>query len=133
MDKSNNAGGVGGGGGGGGESAMAAGVKRIIVKRNVGAGSPRSQSPARANGNAANAKVLLSENQQQQQNSSLSRSNSRKAEQSPYRRNPMNEVDPNSLACPQSTSNNSSSRVQNLAKKGIEAEANEVFTYYYLA
>ncbi|XP_014502688.1 uncharacterized protein At1g65710 [Vigna radiata var. radiata] len=87
MDKSNNC---------GGES----GTKRVTVKRNVGdvgsrgAASPRAQSPARVNGNVANAKVL-SENQQHQQ-PSLSRNNSsRKAEQSPYRRNPLSEVDTN--------------------------------------
>ncbi|KAM7278005.1 hypothetical protein ACFE04_005139 [Oxalis oulophora] len=70
-------------------------IKRISVKRNVGGGSseggtrtaasPRSQSPARAN---------------QQSQPSLSRSNSRKAEHSPYRRNPLSEIDPNSLAYP---------------------------------
>ncbi|KAM7278248.1 hypothetical protein ACFE04_005382 [Oxalis oulophora] len=70
-------------------------IKRISVKRNVGgsgseggtrtAASPRSQSPARAN---------------QQSQPSLSRSNSRKAEHSPYRRNPLSEIDPNSLAYP---------------------------------
>ncbi|XP_027938903.1 uncharacterized protein At1g65710-like [Vigna unguiculata] len=80
MDKSNNC---------GGES----GTKRITVKRNVGdvgsrgSASPRAQSPARVK--------ALSENQQQQQ-PSLSRNNSsRKAEQSPYRRNPLGEVDTN--------------------------------------
>ncbi|KAJ1386978.1 hypothetical protein SESBI_40371 [Sesbania bispinosa] len=125
MDKSNN--------GGGGETAAATGIKRITVKRNVGdcgmagsrsAASPRSQSPARANGNAPNAK-LLCENQQQQP--SLSRNNSsRKTEHSPYRRNPLSEVDPNSLAYPQSNStNNSSSKVQNKPKKEIEAETNQ--------
>ncbi|TKY56633.1 hypothetical protein E2542_SST21079 [Spatholobus suberectus] len=88
MDKSNNC---------GGES----GTKRTTVKRNVGdvgsrsAASPRAQSPARVNGNVASAKVL-GENQQHQQ-PSLSRNNSsRKAEQSPYRRNPLSEVDTNS-------------------------------------
>ncbi|KAF5749969.1 hypothetical protein HS088_TW03G00297 [Tripterygium wilfordii] len=80
----------------GGESAA---IKRTLVKRNVGGeaatrgvASPRSQSPARAN---------AKENQQQQP--SLSRSSSRKAEQSPYRRNPLSEIDPNSLAYPQSS------------------------------
>ncbi|XP_054796450.1 uncharacterized protein At1g65710 [Prosopis cineraria] len=103
MDKSNN--------GGGGES----GVKRISVKRNVGdsgmvgsrtAASPRSQSPARANGNgtAANSKTLGESNAQQQP--SLSRNSSRKADQSPYRRNPLSEIDPNFLAYPQSANNN---------------------------
>nr|KYP71570.1 hypothetical protein KK1_010835 [Cajanus cajan] len=89
MDKSNNC--------GGGES----GTKRKTVKRNVGdvgsrgAASPRAQSPARVNGNVASAKVL-SENQHHQQQPSLSRNNSsRKAELSPYRRNPLSEVDTN--------------------------------------
>ncbi|KFK41016.1 hypothetical protein AALP_AA2G074300 [Arabis alpina] len=53
-------------------------IKRITVKRNIGeacrtAASPRSKSP------------------------SLSRSSSRKAEQSPYRRNPLGEIDQNSI------------------------------------
>ncbi|KAJ6984019.1 LOW QUALITY PROTEIN: hypothetical protein NC653_022284 [Populus alba x Populus x berolinensis] len=69
-------------------------TKRISVKRNVGeaavagsrtAASPRSQSPARANAKTSN------ENNQQP---CLSRSNSRKADQSPYRRNPLSEIDP---------------------------------------
>lgn len=60
-------------------------IKRITVKRNIGdacriAASPRSKSPARAGNNVP----------------SLSRSNSRKAEQSPYRRNPLGEIDQNS-------------------------------------
>ncbi|TKY47310.1 hypothetical protein E2542_SST29370 [Spatholobus suberectus] len=105
MDKSNN--------NGGGESAATTGIKRITVKRNVGAASPRSQSPARANGNAANANKAFNENQQQP---SLSRNSSRKAEQSPYKRNPPSEVEPNSLAYPHSTPNNNSSRVQNRPK-----------------
>lgn len=107
MDKSNN----GGGGGGGGESAT--GIKRISVKRNAGAeagsrgaASPRSQSPARPN------------NQQP----SLSRSSSRKAEHSPYRRNPLSEIDPNSLAYPQQ--HNNSSKVQNRNKKETEDSTN---------
>ncbi|OIW16112.1 hypothetical protein TanjilG_18827 [Lupinus angustifolius] len=94
------------------------GVKRVTMKRN-GAGegsrsaaSPRSQSPARANGNA---------NQQH----SLSRNNSgRKAEQSPYRRNPLSEIDPNSLAYSQSNINNSGNKVQNKTKR--ENEANQI-------
>ncbi|MBA0741879.1 hypothetical protein Gogos_015000, partial [Gossypium gossypioides] len=83
-------------------------IKRISVKRNVGeagvvgvsrsAASPRSQSPARTN----NAKGC-NENQQQP---TLSRSSSRKAEHSPYRRNPLSEIDPNSLAYPQSAATN---------------------------
>ncbi|XP_030508544.2 uncharacterized protein At1g65710 [Cannabis sativa] len=97
MDKSNNL-----------DSSAAATVKRISVKRNVtdagaasrGAASPRSQSPARANGNAA--KASASNDQQQP---SLSRNSSRKAEHSPYRRNPLSEIDPNSLAYPHTTNN----------------------------
>lgn len=95
MDKSNNV----TGSCGGNDSATATAVKRISVKRNVGeptamagsrvASSPRSQSPARNNGNAR----ASDENQQQQP--SLSRSSSRKAEQSPYRRNPLSEIDTN--------------------------------------
>lgn len=74
-------------------------VKRVLVKRNVG--SPRSQSPARAvsparahspargganhgNGNVGG-------------QATLSRNGSRKAEHSPYRRTPLNEIDVNSL------------------------------------
>ncbi|KAK7385643.1 hypothetical protein VNO78_31397 [Psophocarpus tetragonolobus] len=88
MDKSNNC---------GGES----GTKRIVVKRNVGdvgsrgAASPRTQSPARVNGNVARDNRVLSENQQHQQPSLSRNTSSRKAEQSPYRRNPLSEVDTN--------------------------------------
>ncbi|XP_076894534.1 uncharacterized protein At1g65710-like [Bidens hawaiensis] len=80
---------------GGGE---AGGVKRIQVKRNAGdavsgavgtrtAASPRARSPR------TNLQVL-NENQNPQ-SVTLSRSNSRKAEQSPYRRNPLGEIDTN--------------------------------------
>ncbi|KAL3527373.1 hypothetical protein ACH5RR_012029 [Cinchona calisaya] len=97
MDKSNNV--------GGSEVVSTSAVKRIQVKRNAGAGgdgnvvggrtataSPRARSPARTN-----VKVLTdNQNQsQQQQPGSLSRSNSRKAEHSPYRRNPLSEIDTN--------------------------------------
>ncbi|OMO92448.1 hypothetical protein CCACVL1_06853 [Corchorus capsularis] len=100
-------------GGGGIEAATstANAIKRISVKRNaacdaavgVGVGSrsaasPRSQSPARTNPNP-------NSNQQQP---TLSRSSSRKAEHSPYRRNPLSEIDPNSLAYPQSAANKTS-------------------------
>ncbi|KAJ7959983.1 serine/arginine repetitive matrix protein 2-like [Quillaja saponaria] len=112
MDKNNN--------GGGGESAITSCIKRISVKRNVGdtgmvgsrsAASPRSQSPARTDGK------LSSDNQQQQP--SLSRNSSRKAEHSPYRRIPLSEIDPNTLAYPQ-PSNNNSSKVQNGTKRELE-------------
>ncbi|KAI5434809.1 uncharacterized protein At1g65710 isoform X1 [Lathyrus oleraceus] len=102
MDKSNN-------GSGGGDSG-----KRVNVKRNIA--SPRSMSPARVNGNGMNQNL-------QQQQPSLSRSNSaRKTEVSPFRRNPLSEVDPNSLAYPQSNANNGGSKVQIKHKKEIEAE-----------
>ncbi|XP_011048774.1 PREDICTED: uncharacterized protein LOC105142708 [Populus euphratica] len=87
VDKSNN----------GVEPQATAGIKRISVKRNVGEAaltcsrtvtSPRSKSPARTNAKTSN------ENNQQP---SLSRSNSRKADHSPYRRNPLSEIDLNSL------------------------------------
>ncbi|KAM7523916.1 hypothetical protein LguiA_013818 [Lonicera macranthoides] len=85
MDKSNN---------GGVEGLAGGGVKRIQVKRNVGevaaagcrtAASPRSRSPAGTNIKASNENQPLT----------LSRSNSRKAEHSPYRRNPLSEIDNN--------------------------------------
>ncbi|KAG6719420.1 hypothetical protein I3842_03G004700 [Carya illinoinensis] len=120
MDKSNN--------GGGGESTTATAVKRISVRRNVsseavtqgarGAASPRSQSPARAN-----AQTKISNDNQQQQ--SLSRSSSRKAEHSPCRRNPLSEIDPNTLAYPQ-PHNNASGKVLNRNKKDNEGEGGMV-------
>ena len=75
------------------------------MKRNAGGGgdaavgartaaSPRARSPIRGN-----VKVLNeSQNQNQQQSMSLSRSNFRKAEHSPYRRNPSSEIDTNVVA-----------------------------------
>ncbi|XP_045820151.1 uncharacterized protein At1g65710-like [Trifolium pratense] len=108
MDKSYN------NGCGGGESAAAtARIRRITVRRNVG--SPRSQSPARANGNAVN----------QQQELSFSRNSSRKKEESPYRRNPLSELESNYLAIPHSTANSNSSWVQNRSKKEVETEDNQ--------
>ncbi|CAH1437057.1 unnamed protein product [Lactuca virosa] len=92
TDKSNNPGGV---------EVVAGGVKKIQVKRNAGealgsrtAASPRSKSPARAN------LRVLNENQNQQP-LTLSRSNSRKAEHSPYRRNPLAEIDTNAAGSDQ--------------------------------
>lgn len=122
MDKSNNAAPAG-------ESAPGTSVKRISVRRNAGgdaamagsrgAASPRSQSPARANGKTSN------DNQQP----SLSRSSSRKAEHSPYRRNPLSEIDPNSLAFSQPPNNNS--KVQNRNKRETEEGIvlNQVIAY----
>ncbi|XP_009139704.1 uncharacterized protein At1g65710 isoform X1 [Brassica rapa] len=68
-------------------NAAEASIKRVAVKRHVA--SPRSQSPARA---------------QSPQRSNAQPSPSklrRKTEHSPYRRNPLGEIDPNSLAYPQ--------------------------------
>ncbi|KNA24738.1 hypothetical protein SOVF_013200 isoform A [Spinacia oleracea] len=72
-------------------------VKRVLVKRNVG--SPRSQSPARAHSPVRGVNQGNGNGQQQQQPVavSLSRNGSRKAEHSPYRRTPLNEIDINSL------------------------------------
>lgn len=98
MDKSNNA-------EGGPETISGAAVKRIQVKRNAGsdaasgtrtAASPRARSPARTSVRASNDNQNVNLIQiQQQQPVSLSRSNSRKAEHSPYRRNPLGEIDTN--------------------------------------
>ncbi|XP_062107716.1 uncharacterized protein At1g65710-like [Humulus lupulus] len=121
MDKSNNL------------DSSAATVKRILVKRNVsdtgaasrGAASPRSQSPARANGNGASAKAAASNEQQQQP--SLSRNSSRKAEHSPYRRNPLSEIDPNSLAYPNTTNNNrQQTKTKPRETDGITDDPNQV-------
>lgn len=89
VDKSN---------GGGDPPESQATVKRISVKRNAGephaasrgAASPRSQSPARQMSGGVG-RQQNSENQQP----SLSRNSSRKAEHSPYRRNPLGEIDTN--------------------------------------
>ncbi|KAK6914978.1 hypothetical protein RJ641_020095 [Dillenia turbinata] len=81
-------------------------VRRISVKRNVG--SPRSQSPAKV------AAAIAASNEKQP---SLSRSNSRKAEQSPYRRNPMGEIDQNNNSYKGSTVVNKVQR-----SKDVEAD-----------
>ncbi|XP_021735884.1 uncharacterized protein At1g65710-like isoform X2 [Chenopodium quinoa] len=76
-------------------------VKRVLVKRNVG--SPRSQSPARAISPARASSPVRGGNQgngggqQQPVSAPLSRNGSRKAEHSPFRRTPLNEIDINSL------------------------------------
>ncbi|CAA3014573.1 Hypothetical predicted protein [Olea europaea subsp. europaea] len=96
MDKSNNA--APGGGGGGSEPNSTTAIKKIQEKRTAvgdsavgsrSAASPRNRSPARGNVRGSN------DNSSQNQPVSLSRSNSRKAEQSPYRRNPLSEIDTN--------------------------------------
>ncbi|KAG1355166.1 putative serine/arginine repetitive matrix protein 1 [Cocos nucifera] len=83
-----------GGAGAKGVSSAAA-SKRGSEARGLRSASPRSRSPANttrmANENAVH------HNAQPSQPQSLSRSSSRKAEQSPYRRNPMAEIDENSL------------------------------------
>ncbi|KAL2504451.1 Uncharacterized protein Adt_20072 [Abeliophyllum distichum] len=99
MDKSNNA---GPGGGGSSEPNSTTATKRVQVKRTAGgdsavgsksAASPRARSPAGANVKGSNENQNV--NSSQNQPVSLSRSNSRKAEQSPYRRNPLSEIDTN--------------------------------------
>lgn len=66
-------------------------IQRIQVKRNVGAASPRarsrSRSPAKLNSKASNENMNF-----QQQPLNLSRSNSRKKEDSPFKRNPSSEI-----------------------------------------
>ncbi|KAL6911740.1 hypothetical protein ACP4OV_000545 [Aristida adscensionis] len=59
--------------------------------------SPRSSSPARVAVVAANENAVAGQGQTVGHTPTLSRSSSRKAEQSPYRRNPMAELDENSL------------------------------------
>ncbi|KAK2652767.1 hypothetical protein Ddye_012623 [Dipteronia dyeriana] len=104
MDKSNNS---------NEPSANANGIiNRISVKRN--AASPRSQSPARSNANL----TVKSSNENQQQ-PSLSRSSSRKAEHSPYRRNPLSEIDPNSLAYPTTNANRGQNRNREIEGDGV--------------
>ncbi|XP_022759982.1 uncharacterized protein At1g65710 [Durio zibethinus] len=112
-------------------------IKRISVKRNVGVGeaavgvgsrtaaSPRSQSPARTNPNANNVKGCNENQQQNQQQPTLSRSSSRKAEHSPYRRNPLSEIDPNSLAYPQSAANKNSCCI-NKGQGGMKESTNVI-------
>ncbi|KAJ8544733.1 hypothetical protein K7X08_017316 [Anisodus acutangulus] len=67
-----------------------AGIQRIQVKRNVGVASPRarSRSPAKANSKAANENMNF-----QQQPLYLSRCNSRKKDDSPFKRKPSSEID----------------------------------------
>jgi hypothetical protein len=115
VDKSNN----------GVEPQATAGIRRISVKRNVGeaaltcsrmVASPSSKSPARTNAKTSN------ENNQQP---SLSRSNSRKADQSPYRRNPLSEIDLNSLQYSQPPANKATCTSNNRARirnKDIEGQ-----------
>ncbi|GFQ07445.1 uncharacterized protein at1g65710 [Phtheirospermum japonicum] len=91
-------------------------VKRIQVKRNV---SPRARSPA--------ARVRASNENQQQQPMSLSRSNSRKAEQSPYRRNPLAEIDTNIISQKPNADNKtvqvvSENRNNNLAATNVNSK-----------
>ncbi|XP_048610707.1 uncharacterized protein At1g65710-like isoform X2 [Brassica napus] len=75
-----------------------ASIKRVTVKRNVA--SPRSQSPARAASPRAQSPVRVAVNTSSNAQPSPSKLR-RKAEHSPYRRNPLGEIDPNSLAYPQ--------------------------------
>ncbi|CAN1351708.1 Uncharacterized protein At1g65710 [Linum perenne] len=102
------------------QTTTAAAVKRISVKRNTAGGetglrsataSPRARSPARG--------ATPTTNQQQQQ-PSLSRNSSRKAEQSPKRRNALAEIDPSSLAYPQANVNRAQENTQPIQKPNPE-------------
>ncbi|CAN6276371.1 unnamed protein product [Urochloa humidicola] len=70
--------------------------------------SPRSNSPARAAAAAGNENAGV----QLTHGPSLSRSSSRKAEQSPYRRNPMAELDENALGNNHQHSNGNNGKLQ---------------------
>ncbi|KAF8010300.1 hypothetical protein BT93_J1042 [Corymbia citriodora subsp. variegata] len=121
VDKSN---------GGGDPPESQATIKRISVKRNAGnageaahtvsrgAASPRSQSPARQMAGAVG-RQQNGENQQP----SLSRNSSRKAEHSPYRRNPLGEIDTNARQPqPQPPSNKSTHKAtEDGSVKEVEA------------
>ncbi|CAI8597099.1 unnamed protein product [Vicia faba] len=96
-------------------AADTTGIKRITVRRNVGVASPRSQSPAKVNGNAVN----------QQQQLSLGRNSSKKKDESPYRRNPLSELESNSIAAPHSTTNYINSRIQRRSKAEVETEVKQ--------
>ncbi|XP_018477093.1 uncharacterized protein At1g65710 isoform X1 [Raphanus sativus] len=93
-----------------------ASIKRVIVKRNVA--SPRSQSPARAASPRAQSPARAAVNASSNAQPSPSKLR-RKTEHSPYRRNPLGEIDPNSLAYPQPPHGNT-----NCNKKMINESAN---------
>ncbi|CAH2079592.1 unnamed protein product [Thlaspi arvense] len=81
-------------------------IKRITVKRNVGkAASPRSQSPARAASPRSQSPARAAANTSSYAQPSPSKL-SRKTEHSPYRRNPLGEINPNTLAYPQPQGDN---------------------------
>uniref|UniRef100_A0A1J3JP02 Serine/arginine repetitive matrix protein 2 n=1 Tax=Noccaea caerulescens TaxID=107243 RepID=A0A1J3JP02_NOCCA len=76
-------------------------IKRIAVKRNVEkTASPRSQSPARAASPRSKSPARAATNTSIYTQPSPSKLR-RKTDHSPYRRNPLSEIDPNSLAYPQ--------------------------------
>ncbi|KAG2312565.1 hypothetical protein Bca52824_024122 [Brassica carinata] len=79
-------------------------IKRVAVKRNVA--SPTSQSPARAASPRAQSPARVNTSSNAQPSPSKLR---RKTEHSPYRRNPLGEIDPNSLAYPQPHHGNTNS------------------------
>ncbi|KAJ0234466.1 hypothetical protein HA466_0274820 [Hirschfeldia incana] len=87
-----------------------ASIKRIAVKRNVA--SPRSQSPARAASPRAQSPARAAVNSSSNAQPSPSKLR-RKTEHSPYRRNPLGEIDPNSLAYPQPHGNTNCNKKMN--------------------
>ncbi|XP_008806680.2 eukaryotic translation initiation factor 4B3 [Phoenix dactylifera] len=84
--------------------SSAAASKRAGEARGLRSASPRSRSPANTTRTAT--ENAVHHNPQPSQPQSLSRNSSRKAERSPYRRNPMAELDENSLRGNQNGSNN---------------------------
>lgn len=80
-------------------------IKRVSVKRATA--SPRSQSPANANARDNN-----------NSGPTLSRNSSRKAEQSPYRRNPLTEIDDNVPKSEQINKKPLANKVHNTTEEG---------------
>ncbi|CAA7055806.1 unnamed protein product [Microthlaspi erraticum] len=88
-------------------------IKRIAVKRNVEkTASPRSQSPARAASPRSKSPARAASNASVYTQPSPSKLR-RKTDHSPYRRNPLSEIDPNSLAYPQPQGDKSGSAGNN--------------------
>ncbi|KAF8086727.1 hypothetical protein N665_0614s0011 [Sinapis alba] len=105
MEKSNN---------------VEASIKRVTVKRNVA--SPRSQSPARAASPRAQSPARAAVNTSSNAQPSPSKLR-RKTEHSPYRRNPLGEIDPNSLAYPQPHGNNKKMMNRDNESQGLAKES----------
>ncbi|XP_073151445.1 uncharacterized protein At1g65710 [Henckelia pumila] len=114
------------------EPDLAMAVKRIQVKRNAcgdgavasrTASSPRTQSPARTKASNENQNVNTG---QVQQPLPLSRSNSRKAEISPYRRNPLGEIDTNIIPQTPQRKQNADNQTNSNCKTKNETQVNVI-------